>query len=127
MVIVAKEELRRFLLSQYHEFMRLGHPRLCTFAKNIAQGTLAPAAPTGDDPVMNAVARWYHGQRQFDRLTLARHYLPGGGTVAQQVKACGLSRERFFKRIDALLGLCAKFLREEHLDMPAPAQRAACG
>jgi hypothetical protein len=45
---------RRYVAYQMNEAKRLGYPVAATFAKNIANGTLAPA-PTPDDPALDLV------------------------------------------------------------------------
>lgn len=126
MQFFARNELTRFLRYQYNEFMRIGYPGMAAFAKNIAAGTLAPAVLTADDPIMHTVASWYHGQRQVDRIALARHFLPNGGSERQQARGLGISRKRLQERIESLVRRCANALRDAGLAAPAePAREMA--
>lgn len=126
MAFFARNELRRFLLAQFHAFQQVGFPKQTTFAKNIAAGTLAPAAPTGEDPIMDVVAKWYHDQRQIDRLALARHFLPNGGTEKQQARRIGISTSRLRDRLDSLIRRCALALNDAGMSKPIePARKAA--
>lgn len=54
----ADMELRRFVNSQLAEARRLGYPRMASFAKDIARGTIS-LAPQPEDAGIEAVGKFY--------------------------------------------------------------------
>lgn len=108
--MLADIEMRRFFAYQASEARKLGYPRMSAFAKDIAKGTLAPA-PVEEDPVMDAVGAFYGSLKEIERRILTEFY-EGAGSKTERARALGISRRKFYEKVDRLLVRCMDRLRE---------------
>lgn len=107
----ADRELRRFVLYQLNEFRRLGYPVMCTFARDMARGTLGLPPPTSEDPIMEAVGEFYHQHiREIDRRLLSERYLQMG-TEKERARRLSQSVGAYQKTTDRILERCNGFLK----------------
>jgi hypothetical protein len=109
-IYLADYELGRFIRYQQAEARRLGYPIMSTFARDIARGTIGCAPPTEADPVMDAVAEFYHGLKEIERRILAEKYL-GFGTKYERARRASMSRGKLESVINSLLYRCLGFLQ----------------
>jgi hypothetical protein len=104
-IYLADYELGRFIRYQQAEARRLGYPIMSTFARDIARGTIGVGPPTEADPVMEAVAEFYHSLKEIERRILAEKYLDCG-TLYERARRASVSVSRLQKSIDGLLNRC---------------------
>lgn len=98
----ADMEARRFVQSQMAEARKLGYPRMSTFAKDIARGTVS-LAPTPEDAILDKVG-WFYWQRcnEVERRVMATAY---GEHYTTYVKAhrLSMSPRRYHRVIERIL------------------------
>ena len=106
----ADRELRRFILYQFGEAKKLGYPTMSAFAREIARGTVSCPPPTEEDPLMEAVGRFYFQHlTEVERRVIAEKNL-SVGNLNQRAKANGMTRGRLQAIIDRILERCHGFL-----------------
>lgn len=105
----AEVELIRFLRKEWAEARRLGYPPMSAFAKDIARGTLAPAAQEAPDPVQDAVGRFYGRLRIIEKRVLWQRYIGGlrGQAAADRT---GITRQSFARIIRRTLSRLSDYL-----------------
>ncbi len=84
---------RRYVQYQLAEAKRLEIPGVTSFAKNIANGTLAPA-PTPDDPALDIVGAFMWELTPIKRRLMFSAYTPGE-TPYMKARAIGISVNSF--------------------------------
>lgn len=105
----AEAELIRFLRKEWAEARRLGYPPMSAFAKDIARGTLAPAAQEAPDPIRDAVGRFYGRLRLIEKRVLWERYMFGrvGKGGAERV---GLHRSNYTRTANRLIRRLSDYL-----------------
>jgi hypothetical protein len=97
-------EARRYVRSQVAEAERLGYPKMTTFAKDIARGTVSLAA-TPEDEVLDKVGRFLWTLNEIKRRVIFSHY---GEDAPAKIKAyrLGMTTHRFaYLKTSVLRGL----------------------
>jgi hypothetical protein len=84
---------RRYVQYQMNEARRLGYPVAASFAKNIANGTLAPA-PTPDDPALDLVGVFMWELSEVKRRLMFSAY-DSSTTPSTKARALGISVQAF--------------------------------
>jgi hypothetical protein len=102
-------ELGRFFRYQRSALAHLMYPGAASFAKQIANGTIAPA-PTPDDPAMEWVGCWYGGLKTIERRVLSFKF-DAGLDPKRIARECGCSKSRIDRFMDRLLGELGGYLR----------------
>jgi hypothetical protein len=89
----ADMEARRYVRSQWTEAEKLGYPKMTSFAKDIARGTVS-LAPTPEDAVLEQVGRFLWTLSEIQRRVVFSHY---GEKTPAKVKAhqLGMTTHRF--------------------------------
>lgn len=105
-----EREVMRFIRAEYAEFMRIGYPRMSTFARDIARGDVGMPPPTEVDPIMDEVGRFYWSLNQIERRVLADRYCPDRATEKERCKRVGQTIYRNRKMIERLLRRCEQCL-----------------
>ena len=101
-------ELARFVRAQEREARRLGYPPMSLFARNISQGVIS-AAPVDDDPLMEAVGRFFFQHiGEQDRTVLTQKYT--GLSERDRARAVGMSTRGLYDRVTVLLMLLKGYL-----------------
>jgi hypothetical protein len=103
-------EARRYVRSQVAEAERLGCPKMTTFAKDIARGTVS-LAPTPEDAVLDLVGRYLWTVKEIQRRVIFSHY---GEPDPTKVKAhrLGMTPHRFaYLKTQVLRGLAGALFR----------------
>lgn len=98
----ADMEARRFVQSQMAEAKKLGFPRMTSFAKEMARGTIS-LAPTPEDAGLELVGRFYWRRcNEIERRVMATAY---GENFTTHVKAhrLGISIGRYHRLVERLL------------------------
>jgi hypothetical protein len=105
-----EREVKRFIRAEYMEFMRIGYPRMSTFARDIARGDIGMPPPTEVDPIMDEVGRFYWKLNQIERRVLADKYCPDHVTEKERCKRVGQTIHRNRRMLERLLKQCGECL-----------------
>lgn len=104
---LADGELRRFILYQHQDAARHSYPTQAAFAKDIARGTIS-TPPTPDDPVMDAVGRFYWSILEIERRAAAERYMRDPEHI--RARRLGQTVHQFRRMQDRVLLKLAGFL-----------------
>lgn len=105
----AEMELIRFLRKEWAECRKLGYPPMSAFAKDIARGTLAPAAQEEPDPVLDAVAGFCRHLSLRERLVLHERYIAGrNGKMGAE--STGLTKRTFNRTLRRIIERLSGYL-----------------
>lgn len=97
------------------ELRKVGYPRMASFAKDIAAGTLAPA-PTPDDPCLDWVGAWFAPLTPIQKRIFSSRYCQSGEYASPGViaKNLGITRRRLHRVWEDLLIDLTGYLRARH-------------
>lgn len=106
-IMNADMELSRFVRAQVTEYERLGYPKQAAFAKLVSRGTHQALTP--DDPVLDAVGRWFWGNGDVRRRVIVDRYA-SPDTDHQKATRVSMSVRRMYVEYDRLLSELSGFL-----------------
>lgn len=106
-IFIADKELRRFIKNQ--TTFNLGYPRMATFARDIARGTVS-LPPTPDDPLLDCVGAFYFQLKQIERRVISEHY-SARESMRRCAKRIGMTVSRFSRILKKLQRKCYDWLK----------------
>lgn len=109
----ASVEANRYVRTQWREAERLGYPKMTTFAKDIARGTLA-LAPTPEDPALEDVGRFLWLCNEIERRVVFEYYAHDGDTLPRRAARCSMTASRMSRLVERVLIGLAAWMKKGH-------------